>query len=172
MNKAVFLDKDGTLVDNSNYPFVIPSDKLLKNILKGLKLIQEKGYELFIVSNQPWISKKKLSIKEVDKIFKSIILQLNEKGILIKDYIYCPHSSKDNCDCKKPSSKMIKQLANKHNICLKESFTIGDMEKDILAGNNSGTKTILVLTGNGKKFKDYTKATYILKNLDEISKII
>ena len=68
LHKAVFLDKDGTLVDNSGYPEVIPTDKLLaEEVIDGLRYLQEKGYRLFIVSNQSWISKGRLSQQQVEK---------------------------------------------------------------------------------------------------------
>lgn len=171
--KAIFLDKDGVLVDNSNYPKIIPSDKILeKDILDGLKYMEEKGYFLYIISNQPWIAKKLLSFERVESIFQSITNQLKQKNILIKNYVFCPHQSSDNCECKKPKPKMILDLSVKYDLDLNNSYTIGDMEQDILAGKSAGTKTILVLTGNGKEFQNNTEADYIIENLNEIKKII
>jgi D-glycero-D-manno-heptose 1,7-bisphosphate phosphatase len=184
MNKAFFLDKDGTLVDNSNYPKkiptdkklgldFIPSDKLLEDdVIEGLKYIQKKGYKLFIVSNQPWITKGHLDIKEVESIFQNLVEKLRLQGIFIEEYFYCPHQTSDNCECKKPKPKMIFDAAKKYEINLDESYMVGDMDLDILTGQNAGTKTILVLTGCGKEFKNIAKPTYILKNLNEIIKIL
>jgi histidinol-phosphate phosphatase family protein len=173
MDKAFFLDKDGTLVDNSEYPEVIPMDKLLTNeIIDGLKLMQGKGYKLFIVSNQPWISRGIFSYEEIQKKFESVINQLESLGIIIQDYLFCPHQNSDNCNCRKPSPGMILDLAKKHKIDLNNSFMIGDTDKDITAGEKAGVKTALVLTGDGKKFENIVKPTYILKNLNEIKKII
>ncbi|MBM3234122.1 HAD-IIIA family hydrolase [Candidatus Pacearchaeota archaeon] len=168
-NKAVFLDKDGVLVDNSAYP-QIPEDNLL-NVFNGLKYLQEKGYKLIIISNQPWISKKLRSIEQTEKIFKSIMNKLGEKGIFIDDYTYCPHQTSDKCGCKKPKIKLGLEMASKHRINLKHSFVIGDMEADINFGKNLGAKTILVKTGRGKDFLDI-EADYIIENLNEINKII
>lgn len=184
MNKAFFIDKDGTLVDNSKCPRtiptnkklgldVIPSDKLLENdVLEGLKYIQEKGYKLFIVSNQSWIAKGHLNTYEVENVFKSLVEKLRLQDIFIEEYLYCPHQSSDNCDCKKPKPKMILDAAKKHEINLKESYFVGDMDLDILTGQNAGTKTILVLTGRGNDFKDIVKSTYILKNINKIIEIL
>jgi len=172
MNKAFFIDKDGVIVDNSKYPDVIPTHKILKNkIIKGLKHIKNKGYKIIIISNQPWISKNRLSLEETHIIFKTLLIKLKNLEIEIDGYFFCPHQSSDNCECKKPSPKMILQAAKKHNIDLKNSFMVGDMRKDILAGKNAGTKTILVLTGRGKDFINNGE-DYIIKNLNEIKKII
>jgi len=170
-NKAFFLDKDGVLVDNSSYP-KIPGDHILENdILLGLKYIQEKGYKLIIISNQPWISKGLMSSEKVDKIFKSIIKKLEEKGIFIDDYSYCPHQTSDKCDCKKPKIKLGLEMASKHNINLKDSFVVGDMDSDINFGKNLGVKTVLVKTGRGKDFINYG-ADYIIENLNKIGEIV
>ena len=137
-----------------------------------MKHIQGKGYKLFIVSNQPWISKKIMMKEEVDQIFDSLIKKLNDLGIKIEDYFYCPHQSSDNCDCRKPKPGMIIKAKEKYNIDLSKSFIIGDTDKDICSGNEAGMKTILVETGFDEKFKNIVKPTYILKNLNEIIKIL
>jgi len=170
---AFFIDKDGVLVDNSRYPEIIPTDELLENdIFEGLKHIQNKGYKIIIVSNQKWISKGLMKREDVEKTFQIIIKKLKEKGIEINDYFYCPHKEEDNCNCRKPSPKMILDAAEKHSISLKDSFMIGDMEKDIESGKNAGTKTILVLTGRGKDYQNETNADYVINNLNEINKVI
>lgn len=173
MKRGIFLDKDGTLVDNSKYPEIIPSDKILEDeILEGLKYAQQKEYKLIIVSNQPFIAKGRLTKEETENIFKSVVSKLKEKGIIIDDYFYCPHQSSDNCSCKKPKPTLIFEAAKKHNIDLSKSFIVGDMDADILAGKNAGLKSVLVLTGNGKDFLGKVDADYVIKNLNEISKII
>lgn len=173
MEKAIFLDKDGTLVDNSQYPREIPKDELLeKDILSGLRYLQNKRYKLFILSNQPWIAKKKMSEREAIEIFESVVAKLGKKGIKIDDYLYCPHQTSDNCECKKPKPFLVFRAAEKYNLDLNQSYIIGDMDLDILTGKNSNMKSILVLTGRGKEFKDIVQADYVINNLNEISKIL
>ena len=175
MNKAFFIDKDGTLVDNSGYPKIIPTDKVLySDVIGGLINIQKKEYKIIIFSNQPWVAKGRMSKEEVEEVFKNLIKKLSEKGIFVSDYFYCPHQSSDNCECKKPKPKMLFDAAKKHNIDLKESYTIGDMDDDIFAGINAGTKTILVKTGRGKDFVNDIgdKVDKILNNINEINSII
>jgi len=174
MKRAFFLDKDGVLVDNSDYPEIIPADKLLEeDIIEGLKYIQSKGYKLIIISNQPWIAKGRLTKEKAKEIFESVINKLKERGIFIDDYFYCPHRTSDNCDCKKPKNKLILDAAKKHDINLRESFSVGDMDKDTETGKNAGLKTILVLTGKVKpEYVGKVKADFVIKNLNEVNKVI
>jgi len=172
MIKVFFIDKDGTLVDNSGYPDKIPRDELLrKEVVEGLRYMGEKGYKIIIISNQPWIAKNIIKLEEVEEIFKSLIKKLKERGIEIDDYFYCPHQSSDKCECKKPKPKMIFDAENKHKIDLNNSFIVGDMDIDIEFGKRAGIKTILVKTGRGKDFLD-SNPDYVIENINEIFKII
>jgi D-glycero-D-manno-heptose 1,7-bisphosphate phosphatase len=170
--RVFFLDKDGVLVDNSNYPPIIPSDNILeREILDGLKYIQEKGYKLIIISNQPWIAKGKRTQEEIEEIFINLKENFLSFGIKIDDYFYCPHQSSDNCECKKPKTGLIKKVLEKYQVDFTNSFMVGDMDLDILFGKNIGVKTILVLTGNGNDFKN-SNPDYIIKNLNCVNKIM
>lgn len=173
MVAAFFIDKDGTLVDNSQYPEVIPTNELLVNdVLDGLKHIKEKGYKIIIVSNQPWVGRGRMMSVEVEGVFANLIQQLAEHGIDIDDYFYCPHTSLDNCDCKKPKPGMILAAAEKHGINLKDSFIVGDMASDILLRESVPMKTVLVRTGRGRYFEDIVNSDYVIDNLNGIVDII
>tara|TARA_Y100000310_G_scaffold331661_1_gene405655 strand:- start:722 stop:1249 length:528 start_codon:yes stop_codon:yes gene_type:complete len=175
MNKAFFLDKDGTIVDYFIYGRTgnIPTDELMvDNVVEGLKLIQNKGYLLLIVSNQRWIGDGEIEKEVVEKGFYSLIKKLEEFGIKINDFIYCPHSKGGGCECRKPGTKMFKDLIEKHDIDIDISFVVGDTEKDILAGRQVGVKTIFVKSG-GDKLEDLeVKPDFVLENLNEVDKVI
>ena len=172
MHKAIFLDKDGTLVDCSGYPEIIPTHYLLENdILDGLIHLQNQGYTLIIISNQPWISNGRLTKDQVETIFNRLINKLLLKGVVIHDYFYCSHQSSDKCYCKKPSPFLLFQAARKYKLDLSQSYLVGDMHKDILAGKNAGVKTILVQTGCGKNCSSI-EADYVIKNLNAIKEVI
>lgn len=174
MHKAIFLDKDGTLVDNSGYPQEIPSDVLLEDeILDGLFFLQQRGFKLIIISNQSWIAKERLSKKEVEDIFKRVVQRLEFLGITIHGYYYCPHKTSDNCACRKPKIGLFLRAAQEHNIQIENSFMVGDMEDDILAGKNVGVKTVLVKTGCGKEFGvSAVVPDHIIENLNAIKEVI
>ncbi|HLD79131.1 MAG TPA: HAD-IIIA family hydrolase [Candidatus Nanoarchaeia archaeon] len=173
LHKAVFLDKDGTLVDNSQYPYVIPTDKLLAaEVVEGLLYLQQKGYKLFIVSNQSWISKRRLSQQQVEEVFQNLIATLGTHNVIISGYYYCPHRKTDNCDCRKPKTKLIELAAREHFIDLSQSFFIGDMDLDVATGKNSGMKTVLVLTGKGREYNSNLKPDFVIKNINHIKGVM
>ena len=173
MNKAVFLDKDGTIVDNSQYPLIIPTDKLLHDdVLEGLKHIQEKGYKIILISNQSWIGKGRMSRGDVEAVFQSLITQLELHNINVDDYTYCPHDKRENCACRKPKAMLLHQLAQKHNIDLSQSFMVGDMAADIGAGHNAGATTILVRTGCGRRYESLVQPHHILNNVNQIIEVL
>ncbi len=174
MQKVIFLDKDGTLVDNSGYPDIIPADVLLRNdILDGLRYLQEKGYLLIIVSNQSWIAKKRLTKEEVEYFFQSVCSQLAKEKIKITAYYYCPHQSLDKCGCKKPEIGLLEKAKQEHSVDFSASYIIGDMEDDILVGKRADVKTILVKTGSAKKeFSHLIVPDYIIKNINCITEVM
>lgn len=178
MEKAFFLDKDGTLTKYVIYSNPAKAREILEDeiifdkIVDGLKYIQEKGYKLIIVSNQPWVSRGIVNYDDMEKLFKNLVDVFEKKGVKIDDYFYCPHRSIDKCNCRKDDPGMVFRAAEKHNIYLGDSYFVGDREKDVLAGKRAGTKTILVLTGRGKEFKDSVEATHIVEDINSLKEII
>lgn len=172
MSGAFFIDKDGTLVDNSSYPPIIPCDEIMEEeVLEGLRYVKSKGYKIIIISNQPWVAKGKMAMEEVENIFRSLLEKLMKNGVEIDDYFYCPHQSSDNCDCKKPKPKLLIDAAKKHNIDLSQSFMVGDMDADVLLGKNAGIKSVLVKTGHGKEYLDIG-ADYVLDNVNALRELV
>ena len=168
MNKAVFLDKDGTLVNNQAYPPIIPTNDLLEEqVIEGLLYLQRLGFKLIIISNQSWIGKRLMSVGDVEKAFSQLLALLTKYNIAITAYYYCPHTSSDNCGCKKPQPGLILQAAVEHNIDLTKSYFIGDTDKDILAGKNAGLKTVLVSNQYSLAAPDY-----IISNINHIKEVI
>jgi D-glycero-D-manno-heptose 1,7-bisphosphate phosphatase len=121
------------------------------------------GYPIFIISNQPDISRGFIIDGTTEKINDMI-----KKNLPIDDIVVCPHDDWHNCDCRKPKPGMIVSLSKKFGIDLKESFLIGDNWKDIKAGKKVGCKNILIK-------KDYNKgveADYKVENLNDAVNII
>ncbi len=150
MKKAFFLDKDGVFVVQNKYKkHIISKDEIMPESIEGLKLIANSDYLCIPISNQGWIGTGRLTLEEVASIFESVKQKVSDLGGRIDDYYFCPHVTKNNCECRKPKPGMILQAAKKYNIDLSQSYMIGDSTTDILAGKNAGTKTALVLTGYG-----------------------
>lgn len=178
MKGAIFLDKDGTLVKFNTYSVDATSEEVLKDvlmeekILDGLKYFQEKGFKLIVISNQPWIGKGVVTSEQIEDLFKELVLKLNEKGIEINDYFYCPHRKTDGCDCRKPGPKLLFDAAEKHGINLEESYMVGDSHYDIGAGKNAGIKTVLVKSGEHADFSDDFGADHLVDDINSLRGII
>ena len=169
MLKAVILDRDGTLNEDPGYVHKIDDFKLIPKTIEALKLL--KDFKLFIITNQAGIGKGIYSETDFLKFNNHLINELKKNGIKIEKTYYCKHSSNENCDCRKPSIKYIKEIEKEYNIDLKNSYVIGDKPSDIEMGNKAGCKTIFVLTGLGEKhvaeLDSNSRPTIIRKNLFE-----
>lgn len=163
MKKAVILDRDGTIIENLDYVHRLEDYKLIPNAIKGLNIL--KDYELLIVTNQSGIGRGIYSVEDMHKFNKFLVKDLKKHNVNIKKIYYCPHNPEDNCDCRKPKTKLLKDAQAELEIDLKKSFLIGDTKTDIELGKNIGCKTILVLIGHGSKIKNEIKPDYIAKDL-------
>lgn len=151
--KAVFLDRDGTI---NFYKGFIRDEKeleLIPGIADTIKKINASGYLAIVVTNQPVIARGECTIEELDRIHQKLETLLGHEGAYIDDLFYCPHHPdkgfegereeyKIECDCRKPKPGMLLQAAQKYNIDLSESYMIGDDDRDVEAGRRAGCKVI------------------------------
>lgn len=160
MRRAVFLDRDGVLLDHNGSVF--PGTK------SALDRLRVEGFLLIVVTNQPDIATGKMNRDALDRVHKNLSLILPLDAILV-----CPHVDGDKCSCRKPKPGMILQAAADHDVDLSHSTIIGDRWRDIGAGEAAGVKTILIGTGYGELFPvrpDYraadldTAVTHILES--------
>lgn len=154
MNKAVFLDRDGILneVLTERVKFVNTSEDLylLPGVSESIARLKEKGFKVFVVTNQGGVGLGYMSQEQLEEIHNKLqneILKLNESAI-IDEIMVCTHKPKDGCKCRKPEAGMLLELAKKHNISLAGSYMVGDRESDVEAGISAGTKTVLVTSEN------------------------
>ncbi|WP_291581945.1 D-glycero-alpha-D-manno-heptose-1,7-bisphosphate 7-phosphatase [Clostridium sp. UBA6640] len=173
LNKAVFLDMQGTLggtgVDDIRsfdfYPFSI----------EAIKKLNKNGILSIIITNQSNISRGYLSQEYFDNKMNFLKKRLKEEGAYIDGVYCCPHTREDKCNCKKPLTGLIDMAVQDFNIDLKNSFVVGDMGmSDIILSKKIGAKGVLVLTGTGKgsltEFRDTWinyEADYIAENVLE-----
>jgi len=138
--KAAFLDRDGVINVDKGYVYKIEDFEFKEGIFELLKLLQEKGFELFVVTNQSGIGRGYYTLKDFEKLTEFMLNELKKRGIEIKEVAFCPHHPDENCECRKPKPAMILNLAKKYNINLKNSIMIGDKLSDIKAGKNAGIR--------------------------------
>ena len=153
--KAIFLDRDGTINKLVGFLRNIEEFELLPNVPEAIRRINSSGYLAIVVTNQPVIARGEVSISELEEIHNKMETLLGHEGAYLDAIYYCPHHPhkgfdgeipelKIECDCRKPKPGMLLQAANDFNIDLSQSWMIGDSENDILAGKSAGCKTGLI----------------------------
>lgn len=170
--KAVFLDRDGTIMQDSGYLSSPSCVEFFDDTFEVLKKLQNK-YELFIVTNQSGVGKGLITEDDVVIVNSYIDKCLREHGIVIKEWYVCPHDSSDNCECKKPKPYFLKKAQKDHNIDLSASWVIGDHPHDIEFAANGGAKGLYVLTGHGARhLGELSPEVEVFHNLSEASERI
>ena len=168
MNKAIFLDRDGTIIKDKGYISKVNDVIFYPFTFKSLRELQ-KEFLLFIVTNQAGIGKGLIQPDEMHAIHQHILMKLNEKQINIQEIFFCPHTKEENCLCRKPSSYFLNIAKVKYNLDLQNSYVIGDHPSDIELAINANTNGIYVLTGHGQKhfseLKDHSSNILITSNL-------
>lgn len=179
-NKAVFLDRDGTIVVGVDYLNDPRQLRLLPNSSKGIKEFNKHGYLVIIVTNQSGIARGYFDEKRLEEINEELKNILSAEGAIIDAIYYCPHMPEEEmgdpenaCRCRKPSPQMLLNAAKDFNIELRESIMVGDTPADILTGKNAGCLTVLI--EKDREFYDYRKdmddiqPDFIAKDLLEVS---
>ncbi len=184
MNKAVFVDKDGTIVVDVGYLSDPEKLKLLPYTSSAIKMFNEANFKVFVISNQSGIARGYLSEDILQTIDKKLQKELLKNGAYVDGIYYCPHHPEEGiypyrgeCECRKPQPGLINKAAFEHGLDLCASYVIGDKGSDIETGKRAGTKTILVLTGKGKETLNGgelkgMKPDHISENLHDAAKWI
>jgi len=171
--KALFLDRDGVLNKDPGYVHRIEDFELYKDVIPSLKELKE--FKFFIITNQSGIGRGIYTEEDFHKFNNHLINKLKEHGINIEKTYFCPHPPEENCDCRKPNTKFIKQAEKEFDINLQESWIIGDHPHDIKLGKKTNCKTIYLLTGHGVKHLEETRKElpdYIAANLTQAKNYI
>ena len=176
MDKAIYLDRDGTLNHDKGYTYKKEDFKLINGVIDALKILKN-DFKFFIVTNQSGIGRGYYTLDDAHKFNDIMLNEFEKEKIKIEKIYICPHTQEDNCDCRKPSAKYIKESEKEFNIDIKNSWVIGDHSWDIDMGKNVGCRTIYVLTGHGKKHMHQLKELnikpdFIAENLYDAAKII
>jgi len=157
-NKAVFLDRDGTINEEVEYLSDLKEFKLLPKVARAIKLLNDHGFKVIVITNQAGVARGYFGEDKVEEIHQEMKRQLREKRAHLDGIYYCPHHPtegmekyKKNCWCRKPNPGMLEKAAKDFDLDLGKSYVIGDQLTDIELGNNAGCETVLVLTGCGKE---------------------
>jgi len=171
--KAVFLDRDGIINIDKGYVYKIEDFEFCEGIFDTLKYLQDLGYLLFVITNQSGINRKYYCEFDFLKLTAYMLNEFKSKNINILDVEFCPHTPDENCECRKPKTKMIENILKKYpKIDLNNSLLIGDKDSDINCAKNAKIKNTILL-----KNKDFVKdshsfPSFCISNLEEIKSII
>jgi len=144
MKRGIFLDKDGTLVQDVPYNIDIHKIRFYPDIFDPLRELVVSGYSLILISNQSGIARGYFKEHELINSFDYISSYLEMHEIPITGYYFCPHHNSSDCNCRKPRPGLLQQAATIHGIDLAQSWMIGDILADVGAGRAAGCKTILM----------------------------
>ena len=153
--KAVFLDRDGTINKYVGFLRNIDDFELIDGVAEAIKKIDTSGYLAIVVTNQPVIARGEVSFEELEEIHNKMETLLGKEGAYLDAIYFCPHHPhkgyegerpelKFDCDCRKPKPGMLLKAAQDFNIDLAQSWMVGDGENDIKAGQNAGCQTALI----------------------------
>ncbi|MGE5450752.1 MAG: D-glycero-alpha-D-manno-heptose-1,7-bisphosphate 7-phosphatase [Acidobacteriota bacterium] len=156
--RTVFLDKDGTLIED--VPFnVDPSRlRLTPYAIEGLRALQDAGYRLIVVTNQPGLARRLFDRAALNQAHAALSRMLLEGGVRIDDYFVCPHAAvasrlEPGCLCRKPAPGLLRQAAVVHRIDLANSWMVGDILNDVEAGHRAGCRSVLLDVGNETEWR-------------------
>lgn len=145
--KVVFLDRDGVInkkPSQANYVKSWNEFIFLPGSIEAIKLLNDNGYRVFVISNQAGIARKAMTEKDLYRIHENMQKELKIHGAKIDYIYYCPHGWNDNCSCRKPKLGMLLQASREHFIDLTKALFIGDDKRDKETGEKVGCKTIQV----------------------------
>lgn len=151
MKRALFLDRDGTVIEEKDYISDPEEVELIPGVPQALKLARAMGFLLIGVSNQSGVGRGYFSMKEVEAVNSRMANLLALQGVSLDDVLVCPHTPEQNCPCRKPRPGLLLRAKDRYGIDLERSYMVGDREGDLGAITSVGGRGILVLTGYGQE---------------------
>jgi D,D-heptose 1,7-bisphosphate phosphatase len=179
--KAVFLDKDGTLIFDLPYNVDPARIQLMPGTLEALGTLAAAGYRLLIITNQSGVARGYFTEQDLEGVRDHLAGVLADVGLSLDGFYYCPHLPEApletyavDCDCRKPKAGLLRRAAIEQNINLARSWFVGDILNDVAAGRSVGCRTILLDNG-GETEWDLSPGRlphYICKTLPEAAHTI
>ncbi|KAA2242894.1 HAD family hydrolase [Chitinophaga agrisoli] len=174
MKKAVFIDKDGTLIKDVPYNADPLKIELETGAIEALQQLQARGYALIVVSNQSGIAHGYFDDVAMEAVIAHITSMLRWRGVQLDGFFYCPHHPEGvineyaiHCSCRKPMPGMLLQAAREMDLNLEQSWMIGDILHDVEAGNRAGCRTVLLDNGHETEWliNPYRKPSFVADDL-------
>ena len=178
---AIFFDRDGIIVKpvNGEAPVSPELLELIPEIIPVLKKVKEKGYLVFVASNQPDLAIGLIEEKTKNQLEERFVSLLKKQSVNVDKIYYCHHDKNStnpeysfDCDCRKPKAGLIFQAMKEFEVDIEKSFMVGDRASDIKAGKSAGVKTVLYDPGNLQN--EYLKEHQVIPDFEigELSGIL
>lgn len=178
-NRAVFLDRDGTINEEVGYLSRLEELKIYDNAAEAIRLLKEKGFLAVVITNQSGVARGFFSEDFIIKVHNKMNEYLTERGASLDALYYCPHHPRygndqyrKECSCRKPQPGLLLKAAEDLNVDLKRSYMIGDMPRDMDIARKVGAKGVMVRTGYGRNVVATSKPHYIAEDLLDAAKWI
>ena len=167
MNKALFLDRDGVINIEVNYLYRIEDFEFMEGIFSLCRRFVDAGYKIIVVTNQSGIARGMYSEEDFERLTAWMIEAFKKQNIEITQVYHCPHHPdfSEKCECRKPRPKMLLDAKKRFNLDMKNSFMVGDKERDIKAGINAGVENNYLFT---PLHVETTAATKVVNSLELI----
>ncbi|MBI5031687.1 MAG: HAD family hydrolase [Chloroflexi bacterium] len=179
MRHVIFLDKDGTLIEDKPYNVEPSSMRLISGAAEGLRMLHDLGYRFIVVSNQSGVARGYFSESALERVEWRLRELFANLRIPLDGFYYCPHHPHGvipqyaiTCDCRKPAPGMLFRAAREHSIDLRHSWLIGDIFDDIEAGHRAGCRSILIDCENATAETPVREPDYRVNNLQQAAKRI
>lgn len=178
---AVFLDKDGTLVDDVPYNVDVQRMSLVAGAGTALRALAGAGYRLIVISNQSGVARGYFAEDALQPVEDRLRTMLADEGVTLAGFYYCPHlpdgivpAYARNCSCRKPQPGLIRAAAAAHGLDLTRSWVVGDILDDVEAGRRAGCTTVLIDNGNETEWalSDERVPHYVVASIVEASAAI
>jgi histidinol-phosphate phosphatase family protein len=170
MNRAVFIDRDGTIARDVHYCSRVEDFELFPTAPEAIKLFNNNGFKVVVVTNQSGIARGYFDEHTLAQIHSKMQAELLAHGARVDAIYYCPHHPDDNCNCRKPKTELFIAAAKQFDIDFRQSYVIGDAKSDIDAGTALGCKTILVTTVSEAEQILIHSPTFVASNLLDAAK--
>ncbi|WP_374672880.1 D-glycero-alpha-D-manno-heptose-1,7-bisphosphate 7-phosphatase [Ideonella sp.] len=148
---AVFIDKDGTLVENVPWNVDPAELRLMPGAAEALQALACGGFALVVVTNQSGLAEGRFSAAQFASLRAALRQMLRERGVTLTDFLHCPHAASADgrpaCLCRKPQPGMLHRAARLHGLDLARSWMVGDILDDVEAGRRAGCRSILLDSG-------------------------
>jgi D-glycero-D-manno-heptose 1,7-bisphosphate phosphatase len=150
LRPAVFLDRDGTILEEMGYLNHISRFRMLSGVAAAIRGLNTAQLPVVVVTNQSGVARGYFPESLVREVHDRMICELAAEGARVDGVYYCPHVGADECDCRKPKTGMLERAASELKLDLKKSFVVGDRSGDVELARRAGSRSVLVRTGFGE----------------------